>query len=71
MDELKSKLEGVVDSYYDFVVGLMLEVKAGDANKDELISYIDQNPEATTSDIIRRFVKPDEHSNDEDADEEE
>lgn len=71
MDELKKKLESVVDTYDDFIIGLIWEVRDGDIDRDELVSYIDQHPEATTSDIILEFVKPDEHSNDEDADEEE
>lgn len=52
MEELKILLEGVKDSYYDFVRGMMSEAEEYPERINEIITYIKENPEADTSDIL-------------------
>lgn len=52
MKELEKLLESVKDSYYDFVVGIMADVREYPDRIDEVIEYINNNPEATSSDIV-------------------
>lgn len=51
MEELEILLKDISDSYSDFVVGVMAEARSSPEKLDELISFIKNNPEATTSDI--------------------
>lgn len=51
MDELKQLLLQVPDCYSDFVYGVMAEARDYPEHLDELIKFIKDNPEATTSDI--------------------
>ena len=51
MEGLEILLKGVSDSYSDFVVGVMAEARNSPEKLDELIAFIKNNPEVTTSDI--------------------
>ena len=53
MDELKTLLINVPDSYYDLVAGILDEAKKSESRRNSLISYINLNPNATTSEIIK------------------
>lgn len=52
MEELKELLENVSDTYYDFVRGMLADAEENIDRLDEIIAYIKDNPEATTSDIL-------------------
>ena len=62
--KLKTALENVSDSYPDFVKGGLSIVKGNPERASLLLKFIESNPEATTSDIIRfetekiLFIKP-------------
>ena len=50
-EKLRSLLENVKDSYSDFVHGGLVTAKNHNAY-DKMISFIENNPDATTSDIV-------------------
>lgn len=52
MEELRQLLLQVSDSYSDFVLGVMLDARENPDRLDDIIKFIKDNPEATTSDII-------------------
>lgn len=52
-DELKKLLENVSDTYYDFVEGALIEAKKDESYAEKLINYLKNNPDATTSEIIK------------------
>ena len=52
-DELKKLLENVSDTYYDFVKGALIEAKKDESYAEKLIDYLKNNPDATTSEIIK------------------
>lgn len=52
MDELKELLLQVSDCYSDFVYGVMADVRDNPDRLNDIIQFIKDNPEATTSDII-------------------
>ena len=52
MEELRQLLLQVSDSYSDFVHGVMLDARDNPDRLDDIIQFIKDNPEATTSDII-------------------
>lgn len=51
MDELKQLLLQVSDSYSDFVHGVMLDARDYPDRLDDIIQFIKDNPDATSSDI--------------------
>ena len=51
MEELRQLLLQVSDSYSDFVIGVMAEARDCPQKLGDLIQYIKDNPEATSSDI--------------------
>lgn len=53
MDELKQLLLQVSDSYSDFVYGVMAEARDYLSRRDDIIQFIKEHPEATTSDILK------------------
>lgn len=53
MEELKYLLDKVSDSYTDFVVGIIGDIRDNPEKLDELKNFIKNNPEATSSDIIK------------------
>ncbi|MBO4280764.1 MAG: hypothetical protein J5872_02835 [Lachnospiraceae bacterium] len=52
MKELTVRLQAVPDSYYDFVVAVLTYVKKKQSRMDKVSEYLDNNPNATTSDIL-------------------
>lgn len=52
MEELKQLLLKVSDSYTDFVIGVKADVRDNPDRLNDIIQFIKDNPEATTSDII-------------------
>lgn len=57
MEELKSLLINVTDSYYDFVVGMTSFAGKSDVRCEQLTTFIKDHPEAQTSDIIEYALK--------------
>lgn len=51
MDELKKLLEGVSDTYEDFVLGVMNAVKHSPDDLQNVIGYIKEDNSRTSSDI--------------------
>ena len=52
MNELTTKLNNVEDSYYGFVAGVLSYVKKKESRYKIVSEYIDNNPNALTSDIL-------------------
>ena len=52
-DEVKKLLENVSDTYYDFVEGALIEAEKDESYAEKLIDYLKNNPDATTSEIIK------------------
>ncbi len=52
MNELKSLLIGVPNSYYDFVEGMLQIASKSDYAKNELIEFIKSNPTASSGEVI-------------------
>lgn len=52
-EKLKALLENVSDSYEDFVIGGLRCAKKHKGATSKLIKFIEDNPTATTSDIIQ------------------
>lgn len=50
--ELKSALEGITDSYSDFVSGSLASVRGNEEYQKKLFQYIKENPDAKTDDVI-------------------
>ncbi|WP_432651724.1 hypothetical protein [Huintestinicola sp.] len=49
--ELKSLLEKVPDTYFDFVLGVMLTFVDDKAGQNKMISFLKTNPNANTDDV--------------------
>lgn len=52
MDELKERLKNVSDCYDDFVGGVIAAVRDGEKTAEEVLSYLNENPNAETSDVL-------------------
>ena len=52
MEELRKKLEGVSDTYLDFILGVMTYCKKKDERLRAVMKFMDDNPLATSSEII-------------------
>lgn len=52
MEEFKRLLENVKDSYFDFVMGMIIEEKNYPGRAEKISNFIKENPEADTSEII-------------------
>lgn len=52
MEELRDLLENIQDTYEDFVGFIMSVAEKSEYRKKKLISYIKNNPEVNTSDVI-------------------
>lgn len=52
MNEFTIKLNNIKDSYYGFVVAVLTYVKKKPSRFNIVKEYIDNNPEALTSDIL-------------------
>lgn len=51
MDELTKALKNVPDSYSDFISGVRSAIKS-EEDKQKVIQYIHENPDAQTDDVI-------------------
>ena len=51
MEELKELLEGVSDTYEDFVDGMCLTLRDNPEYLEDIIQYIKDNPDKDSSDI--------------------
>ena len=58
--EFKKILENVSDTYKDFVNGMLLSVKT-DEDREKVASFINDNPNADTSDIADFFFDEVKH----------
>lgn len=52
MEELKRMLEGVCDTYTDFVTGVLVSTKGNEEKQKKMIEFIKTHPNATSSEII-------------------
>ena len=51
MEELRQLLLNVPDSYSDFVTGVMLDIRDHPSRLEDIIQFIKDNPNSTSSDI--------------------
>ena len=56
MDRLIELLNNISDSYYDFVVGVANYAKIKDDNCDAMISFIENNPQALSSEVLEYMI---------------
>ena len=56
MDRLTELLNGVKDSYYDFVVGVLNYTKRNTKNAEDMISFIEAHPKADSSTILEYMI---------------
>ncbi len=61
MDRLTELLNGVSDSYYDFVKGVLNYAKQKKSNHDAMISFIENNPDAKSSEILEYMISRDDY----------
>ena len=61
MDRLKELLNGVNDTYYDFVVGVLNYAKRNKSSREAMTSYIENNPDALTADILEYMISRDDY----------
>lgn len=59
MDELRKRLNAVSDTYEDFVSGIVAIARDDESFPQKIIDYIDDNPSAKSSDIVRFAVELD------------
>ena len=52
MDLLEKKLRNISDSYQGFVMGMITYAKEAPAKRTRLENFLDQNPQASASEII-------------------
>ncbi len=52
MEEFTIRLNNIKDSYYGFVVAVLNYVKGNSSRYDVVRSFMDDNPEALSSDIL-------------------
>ena len=52
MNELKERLIRISDSYYDFVCGIMLYAERKPEHLALLNAFLDDHPDATSSDVV-------------------
>ncbi|MBR1568552.1 MAG: hypothetical protein IJ648_06265 [Lachnospiraceae bacterium] len=53
MDELTVLLNGIEDSYYDFVSGILHYAEKKPSRLEALLNYIRSNPDIRSSDVVR------------------
>lgn len=59
MEELRKALESVSDSYSDFVNGIMNLLEEDEEQAEEMIQFINDNPDAKTDeclDFLREYI---------------
>lgn len=54
-------LNGVSDTYYDFVVGVLNYAKRKQSSMEAMIAFIEQHPEAKSDDIIEYMIQRDDY----------
>ena len=64
MDSLKIKLLEVSDSYYDFVVACLTYAKKKDSRVKILSKFLDENPQATSSEVLSFIINQDDFDED-------
>lgn len=52
MEEFAAKLINVADSYYGFVVAVLTYVKNNELRREVVENFMNNNPDALTSDIL-------------------
>ena len=52
MEEFTIRLNNIKDSYYGFVVAVLNYVKGNSSRYDVVSTFMDNNPEALSSDIL-------------------
>ena len=60
MEELIKRLNGVEDSYYGFVAGVVTYVKKKQSRVDAVNDYLDNHPDAVTSEILDFISRQDD-----------
>ena len=60
MEQFAIKLSNIKGSYYSFVVAVLGYVKKKESRFDIVNKYIDENPDALTSDILDFISKQDD-----------
>ena len=58
LSAIRERLKNVGDSYVDFVEGLLVQCIVEKGYSDILVKYLDEHPDADTSEIIENTVKP-------------
>lgn len=66
MEKLSKMLNNVEDSYYDFIVAVLTYVKKKTTRYDTVKAYLDNNPFATSSDILEFISSQDDFYEDAD-----
>lgn len=62
MEELVQKLNGIPNSYFGFVVGIVTYVKKKPERLKKVLTFIDNSNNLTTSDVVRFvMMQPDFH----------
>jgi len=52
INELKKRLIRISDSYYSFVVGVLVYASKNIERADKVARFLDENPYATSSDVV-------------------
>lgn len=60
MEAFAIRLNNVADSYYGFVVAVLTYVKKKESRLEAVESFMDNNPSASTSDILKFISKQDD-----------
>ena len=61
MDRLTELLNNISDTYYDFVVGVLNYTKRSSENLEDMTAFIENHPEADTSDILEYMINRDDY----------
>ena len=61
MEKLSELLNSVHDSYFDFVVAVLNYAKRNRNNLEEMTSYLEQHPDAGSSEIIEFMISRDNY----------
>ncbi len=60
MEELAVRLNKIEDSYYDFVVAVLNYINKKQSRKEKIDYFMNNNPEALTSDILEFISRQDD-----------
>ncbi len=64
MEELKTLLNNVEDSYFDFVSAMLHYAEKKETRQKELLQYMHTHPHALSSDIVKFVSLQDDFSED-------